>query len=267
MDIVTSTLLHVAVSGVAAWVAATLGMTLLWLRQEQTRDASTVDVGWVCSVAATAVLFAATAGGWPQRRLLVALMFGIWGTRLAAFLVRERLNGRGEDSRYRALRAQWGASQSRRFFWFFQAQALAAVFFALPGLLASANPNPSFTAIEGAALVIWAVALTGEAAADRQLAAFKRHAPRGATCNAGLWRYSRHPNYFFEWLIWVGFALLASSAPWGLAAWTCPALMLYLLLRVTGIPATEAQALRTRGESYRRYQQTTSAFIPWLPRS
>jgi steroid 5-alpha reductase family enzyme len=252
---------------VGAWAAAALGMAALWLRQEHTHDASSVDVGWVCGVTATALLFAATGSGWPPRRLIVALTFAVWGIRLAGFLISDRLTGSAEDPRYRALRAQWGLSRSRRFFWFFQAQALAAAFFALPAMLASANPNPTFTALEGAGLVIWALGLAGEAVADRQLAAFKRRAPRGATCDAGLWRYSRHPNYFFEWSVWVGFATMASSWPWGLAAWACPALMLYLLLRVTGIPATEAQALRTRAESYRRYQQTTSAFVPWRPRS
>jgi steroid 5-alpha reductase family enzyme len=83
----------------------------------------------------------------------------------------------------------------------------------------------------------------------------------------GLWRYSRHPNYFFEWLIWVAFALFALGSPAGLWGLFSPALILYFVLRVTGIPATEAQAIRTRGEEYRRYQQTTSAFVPWFPRT
>ncbi len=248
-------------------MAVAIAMALLWWRQESTQDASTVDVAWVCGVGGAAMLYAAFGSGWMPRRVLVALTFGAWSARLAIFLFRDRLSGRGEDPRYRELRAQWGQNHSRRFFWFFQMQALAAVFFSTPALLASAHSDPAFNALELVGLAIWAIGLIGEATADWQLAAFKRTAPRGVTCTHGLWRYSRHPNYFFEWTIWIGYAAMASSSPWGLIAWACPALMLYLLFRVTGIPMTEAQALRSRGDSYRRYQQTTSVFIPWPPRS
>jgi steroid 5-alpha reductase family enzyme len=85
-------------------------------------------------------------------------------------------------------------------------------------------------------------------------------------CTRGLWRYSRHPNYFFEWLIWVSYAVFALSAPWGWIGLIAPASILYLLLRVTGIPLTEQQSIRSKGAAYLRYQQTTSAFVPWFPR-
>ena len=110
-------------------------------------------------------------------------------------------------------------------------------------------------------------ALTGESTADRQLERFKAEtANRGRTCRAGLWRYSRHPNYFFEWVIWVAYALFAASVARWRDRLACPPVMLYLLFRVTGIPATEAQALRVAGDEYREYQRTTSAFVPWIPR-
>ena len=119
----------------------------------------------------------------------------------------------------------------------------------------------------GLALVLWTCAVAGETVADRQVERFRSDpANRGRTCQDGLWRYSRHPNYFFEWLIWVALALFAYPSPAGTMALACPVAMLCLLLRVTGIPATEAQALRTRGEEYRRYQQTTSVFVPWRRR-
>jgi steroid 5-alpha reductase family enzyme len=112
------------------------------------------------------------------------------------------------------------------------------------------------------------LALIGEAVADAQLAAFKRtpHAP-GEVCQRGLWNYSRHPNYFFEWLIWVAWALFALASPYGWLAVACPLLMFYFLFRVTGIPATEAQALRSKGEAYRAYQRSTSAFVPWFKKA
>ena len=138
----------------------------------------------------------------------------------------------------------------------------------VPFLLAAENRGPAFSLLEYAALVLWVVAIAGEIAADVQLNAFKSNpANRGKTCRAGLWNYSRHPNYFCEWLIWVCFSLFALDSTYGYLALISPALMLYFLFKVTGIPATEAQALRTRGEEYRRYQQTTSAFVPWFPRS
>ena len=107
----------------------------------------------------------------------------------------------------------------------------------------------------------------GETIADRQLVTFKKDpGSRGKTCRAGLWHYSRHPNYFFEWILWCGFGVLGLAGPWGWAGLAAPALMLYTIVFVTGIPPTEAQALVSRGEDYRAYQRTTSPFVPWPPR-
>jgi steroid 5-alpha reductase family enzyme len=89
-------------------------------------------------------------------------------------------------------------------------------------------------------------------------------ANRGRTCQAGLWRYSRHPNYFFEWVVWVGFFVFALGSPWGWTAVASPIVMLYILLFVTGVPAAEAASLRSRGDEFRAYQHTTSTFVPWL---
>lgn len=112
------------------------------------------------------------------------------------------------------------------------------------------------------------VALAGEALADRQLAAFKADpGSRGRACRAGLWRYSRHPNYFLEWLVWVAYAAFALTSPWGWTSAYAPLLMLFFLLRVTGIPMAEEQALRSRGADYREYQRTTSALFPWFPKA
>jgi steroid 5-alpha reductase family enzyme len=122
--------------------------------------------------------------------------------------------------------------------------------------------------LEIGGLALWAVALAGEALADKQMSRFKA-APSnaGAVCRTGLWKYSRHPNYFFESLVWWAYFLFAAAAPTGWVTLYCPLGMLYLLLRVTGIPETEAQAVRSKGEAYRAYQRTTSAFVPWFPRA
>ena len=116
----------------------------------------------------------------------------------------------------------------------------------------------------GAALFVLSV--IGESIADAQLRRFRADpANRGKVLQSGLWRSSRHPNYFFEWLVWVAWLVIALASPYGWIAGYCPLLMLWFLYKVTGIPATEEQSLKSKGEAYREYQRTTSAFIPWWP--
>jgi steroid 5-alpha reductase family enzyme len=155
-----------------------------------------------------------------------------------------------------------------KFLFFFLFQGLLDLVLAIPFLVGSLNPSAPVAPLEWVGVAIWAVALAGETAADRQLERFKANpSNRGRTCREGLWRFSRHPNYFFEWLVWIAWAVFALASPGGALALVCPALMLFFLLRVTGIPATEAQALASRGNDYREYQRTTSAFVPWFPKA
>lgn len=253
---------------VAGWMLAAAVMALLWAWHLRLHNAGIVDVGWTALVAGLAILDARLGNGWEYRRAAVGFMMGSWGLRLAVYLLYDRVLNRPEDERYAEMRRGWGAEAPRRFFWFFQAQAVAAVGFSLPALFASTNPEPSFSLIELVAAGLWVVAFAGESTADRQLLRFKSNdANQGRTCRAGLWKFSRHPNYFFEWLIWIAFALLAAASPWGWTAFACPAAMLYFLFKVTGIPLNEAQALRSRGDEYRSYQRSTSVFVPWFPRS
>jgi steroid 5-alpha reductase family enzyme len=165
------------------------------------------------------------------------------------------------------MKKKWGNKAGVMLFLTFQFQGALDVLLSVPFAIVFRNPAPGLSNLEWAGLLVWAAAWAGESLADRQLEAFKRNAAnKGKTCRAGLWNYSRHPNYFFEWLIWCAYALFESASPLGWIAWACPALMLYFLFKVTGIPLTEAQALKSRGEDYRRYQQTTSVFVPWFPR-
>jgi steroid 5-alpha reductase family enzyme len=244
-------------------------MAALWAVHLRRKDAGLVDPGWSAGLGLVALLYAALGPGWEPRRAAVAAMGLIWSVRLTAHLVR-RMRGKPEEGRYRALRAEWtaeGHDVARRFLAFFLAQGLLDVFLSIPMLVAVLNPAPRFSAWEAAGAALWLVALAGESAADAQLERFKADpANRGRTCDTGLWRFSRHPNYFFEWLVWVAWFVFALGSPWGAASVVCPALMLFFLLRVTGIPATEEQALRSRGDDYRRYQRTTSAFVPWFPK-
>jgi len=215
-----------------------------------------------------AILYALLGPGSSERRFLGAAMAATWGLRLAGHLLRRiRAAHPEEDGRYRELRRAWG-DHSLKFLGFFLAQGALDMLLATPFLLASLNARPAMHPLEWAGIALLVVAVAGETVADRQLAAFKASTGNaGRVCRVGLWGYSRHPNYFFEWMVWVAFALFALPSPAGWLALACPLLMLYFLFRVTGIPATEEQALRSKGEAYGEYQQTTSAFVPWFPRS
>ncbi|MCX7057262.1 MAG: DUF1295 domain-containing protein [Proteobacteria bacterium] len=255
----------------AATLAVIASMTALWLFGIRRRNFSYVDIGWSANFALIALLCGICGDGDPGRRLLIGSMYGLWGLRLAWHLGR-RIAGEPEEGRYVELRRKWGvageSALNKRMYRFYMVQAALDVVLSLPLIVVAQNPAPSIAPLEWAALGLWALALSGETLADAQLAAFKRSgAGHGTVCERGLWRYSRHPNYFCEWLIWVAYALAAlASPPWGWLGLAMPALMLYFLLRVTGIPATEAQALRSKGEAYRDYQRRTSAFIPLPPR-
>jgi steroid 5-alpha reductase family enzyme len=237
----------------------------LWLWQVRTRNAGWVDVGWALGLAVMAMLAAGLGTAPLERRLLVGLVGGLHGLRLGLHLWRRVATEPEEDGRYQAIRAAWPTHTNAKFFGFFQAQALLDVALGLPFLLAAWNPRPGVQPLEWAAALLWLVAWLGEALADAQLRHFKTlGSSHGLTCRTGLWRWSRHPNYFFEWLVWVAYCLLAFGAPLGWLAALGPALMLYFLLRVTGIPYTEAQSLRSRPVDYARYQRETSAFVPWF---
>ena len=235
-------------------------MLVLWLIHLPLKNAAIVDSGWAGGLALLGVLYASTGGGDPVRSGVIAAMAAIWGLRLSLFLLFTRVVGQPEEGRYVELRRQWGGNLPLKFLVFFEFQALLCVVLSAPFLLSSVNRRPGLSLFEYSGIGLWLVAWLGETMADLQLQRFK-------SCRAGLWRYSRHPNYFFEWLIWVAFAVYATGSPYGYVSLFTPALMLFFLFRVTGIPATEAQALRSRGEDYRRYQLTTSAFVPWFPKN
>jgi steroid 5-alpha reductase family enzyme len=217
-------------------------------------------------MAASAVFYAFVGEGALLPRMLVGIMGGLWGARLAAYLW-YRVTHESEDGRYVALRARWNDDQ-RKFLVFFLVQGLFTAIFSLPFWITAHNPVAGWTVWIILAIAIWVVALVGESIADRQLAAFRADpANKGKTCRYGLWRTSRHPNYFFEWLHWFAYVALSvgTGTGWVLASLIGPTLMLCMLYWVTGIPFTERQALRSRGDDYRNYQRTTSPLIPWFP--
>lgn len=248
------------------WVALAVAFIGLWLLQRRTRDAGVVDAGWAAGIGLLAVVYAVAGDGEPARRALLAVMAGAWSVRLTLYILRDRVLRGPEDGRYQELRRSWGDRFEVRIFLFFQAQAALSVAFSLPVAAAMTSSRP-LGLLDAAAFAVWLVAVVGESVADGQLAVHRRDpASNGRTCRRGLWRYSRHPNYFFEWLHWCAYAVAAIGSPWWWVAAVAPLVMLVFILFITGIPPTEARALASRGEDYRRYQRETSAFVPWFPR-
>jgi len=247
-------------------VGASLTMVGVWLVAIRIANASYVDVAWALGIAGTAVAYALLADGSTLHRVLVAGLGTIWGVRLGTYLL-ARLAGKEEDGRYQELRRRWAPHANRSFFVFFQAQAAFIVVFSLPFAFVAADQGElTWLAWAGAALALMSIA--GEMTADTQLAVWKGDpANKGKTARNGLWGWSRHPNYFFEWLHWVAWAVIAFSSPYGWVAIAVPVFLLVLLFKVTGIPETEAQSLRSRGDDYRRYQEEVSVFVPLPPRS
>ncbi|HLP24427.1 MAG TPA: DUF1295 domain-containing protein [Acidobacteriota bacterium] len=245
------------------------GFAAVYLAARRLDNYGIVDVAWAYAFAPLVWFYAAAAPGWWPRRVLVAGLVTLWAARLGTHLLRRVASHHPiEDGRYIQLRRDWAGNFARKMFGFFQLQAASIALLAVPFLLPVLNTSPTFHGLEIFGVTLWVFALVGEAIADAQLASFKCDpANRGRVCNVGLWRYSRHPNYFFEWLVWVAFALIAIASPWGWLALIAPASILYLLLRVTEIPLTEEQSLRSKGDAYRRYQQTTSVFVPWFPKA
>lgn len=247
------------------WAFAATAQGLAWACQQRTRNAGLVDVVWAFGVAAAAVFIAASGGGAPLPRVLLAVLGATWGLRLGTHLW-QRIRTEPEDGRYAQLRLRIG-NAGLLWFAFFQFQALLIVLFAIPFLAVAANPQHRFGWTFFAAVGVWLVSVAGETLADRQLGEFRskpEHA--GKTCRSGLWRYSRHPNYFFEWLHWFTYVFLAWGAPLWLIACAGPVVMYVFLRWLSGIPWTEAQSLRTRGADYARYRQTTPMLFPWFPK-
>jgi steroid 5-alpha reductase family enzyme len=258
------------VTFLAAAVLLSLIMAGAWALQRATGNAGWVDVVWSFGLGVAGLVLALVPGPPTGRQILVAVLIAAWSLRLGLHIAQRSMHG-SEDARYAALRQEWGANFQVRLFLFLQIQAAAAALLGLSMLLAAHNPAAFPRLLDAAGIAVLLIAVTGEGLADAQLARFKRNpANRGRICDAGLWAWSRHPNYFFEWFGWIAYALLAidltGAWPWGWLALSGPAFMYWLLVHVSGIPLTERQMLKSRGDAFRAYQTRVSAFFPRPPR-
>jgi steroid 5-alpha reductase family enzyme len=266
---VNSVQLAILSSGIA--VALSAVMAAAWRVQQTTGSSGWVDVSWTFGmggVAFLAALFPLEQEAWVGwRSLAVAALAAIWSLRLGLHIV-ARTRSAGDDPRYRQLATQWEAEAPRRMFWFLQQQAAVGALLAISIALAAHNPNPSLRVQDVIGLLLLAAAIAGESIADSQLRRFKSaSAGRTAVCDLGLWHWSRHPNYFFEWLAWLAYPTIAIDLsghnPCGWLALLAPACMYWVLVHVSGIPPLEDHMLRTRGDVFREYQRRTRPFLPF----
>ena len=246
------------------YLACAVAMAGVWLLAMRIKNIGIVDVAWAALMGFAGIFCAIIGSGSLTARIAVAAMSGLWAWRLF-YALYTRVSHEPEDGRYQALRAAWNGSAVKLFL-FFQGQAVIVALFSLPFIAAANNASELINFWLLPAIAVFTISVIGESLADRQLAAFRGNPDnRGKTCRVGLWAWSRHPNYFFEWLHWFAYLLLAIGSAQFMLSLTGPVLMLAFLYRVSGIPWTEAQALRSRGEDYRRYQREVSAFFPRPP--
>lgn len=255
--------LHAFLLSVAVVVAA---KTFAWLLQLKTKNGGLVDSVWAITLGGLAGLYALAGSAPVETRALLALMGMAWGLRLGWYLWLRNW-GKPEDFRYARFRQEWGEAVNAKMFWFFQFQNIFTLLLSASAFLVVAyRPDNAPAWAMALAVAIWLVSVVGEGIADAQMKRFRDDpANKGKVCRDGLWRYSRHPNYFFECVHWLAYAALAIGAPHGWVTLGAPLVMAFLLTKLSGMPMLEKEMIATR-PGYAEYVRTTSALIPWPPK-
>ena len=257
-----------------ALAAIALSLSVLmagaWIVQQRTGNSGWVDTIWTFSlglVGAASALWPVAGAAPNARQWLVAALVAVWSLRLGLHIA-VRTAGITDDPRYAAFAKEWGVDSPRRMFVFLQNQGFGSIPLVFSIFVAARFPSDILRAQDYLGVLILFAGIAGEALADAQLKRFRTDPTnKGRVCDIGLWRWSRHPNYFFEWFGWLAYPVIGLSIgyPWGFATLLAPLFMYWILVYVTGIPPLEAQMLRSRGERYRDYQSRTSAFFPLPP--
>jgi steroid 5-alpha reductase family enzyme len=255
---------------VAIAVSLSILMAGAWLVQQRTGNSGWVDTIWTFSlglVGAASALWPVSGAAPHPRQWLVAALVAIWSLRLGLHIA-VRTAEITDDPRYAAFASEWGVDSPRKMFVFLQNQGFGSIPLVFAIFVAARFPDDAWRIQDIVGALILLTGIAGEALADAQLKRFRMDpANKGRVCDIGLWRWSRHPNYFFEWFGWLAYPVIAISPadplyyPWGWATLLAPIFMYWILVHVTGIPPLEAQMLRSRGERYRDYQSRTSMFF------
>lgn len=257
----------------SVFLGLSIAMGLAWMVWRRTRNSGWVDVVWTFGVGALSMIIVMTLqsaeSAATSRLWIVFALVLVWTLRLGLHIA-VRTSSVADDPRYAKLIQGWGKNAKVQMFWLLQKQAWVSIPLVLAIVLAAANPVPMLRLQDWLGAVLLLTAIAGETVADRQLRRF-RSRNGGDVCQQGLWAWSRHPNYFFQWLGWLAYPLIAitldGSYVWGWLSLAAPLCMYWLLLHVSGIPPLEEHMLETRGNKYRAYMARTSAFFPLPPRS
>lgn len=249
-----------------AFVAIMTMMTILWIISIIIKNVSIVDLFWGFGFVVAATVYFLTTDGVVARKILILTMVAIWGLRLSTYLAL-RNRGKGEDFRYKKFRHDYG---EHRYWWisFFQTFLLQGILMWLisaPLLGAQYYGQNELSVLDYAGVILWLTGLFFEAVGDSQLARFKTDpANKGRVLDTGLWRYTRHPNYFGEAALWTGYAFICVSAGSYIPV-LGSVLMIALIIKVSGVALLEKSLKETKPQ-YKEYIDKTSAFIPWFPK-
>ena len=244
-----------------SWLTIICIMFVAWIIYLLIKNVGIIDVFWPISITTSGLIFSLQSG-YNMWKLAIQTLLIIWCLRLALYLLISRIIPKHVDKRYVAISSNWQGKQTLKFLLNFQFQGILAIILSIPFLFINHITSSSMFIYIGAALVT--IGVLGETIADMQLQKFKA-VTKGGVCNVGLWRYSRHPNYFFEWLVWLGFAITAINTEWGIFALLSPILLIVVMLKLTG-PITEKGSIESRGQAYLDYQEKTSMFFPLPPK-
>jgi len=266
------TLAFLALSLAAMAVALSVIMSGAWLIRERTGNSGWVDTTWTAGVGVVGIGAALLLPphNFPPREMIVAVLIALWAARLGIYIA-ARSAKISDDPRYAKLAADWGEQASRRMFVFLQQQAFGSLPLVLAIYLAAKNPASGMRLQDYLGIAIVLIAVVGEAIADGQLRRFQSNpSNRGKILDTGLWAWSRHPNYFFQWFGWLAWPVIAidlsGGYPYGWLALIGPAVMYWVLRYATGVPHLEAHMERTRGAAFAEYQRRTSLFFPAPPK-
>lgn len=238
---------------------------LFFLVAQLIRNNSIVDMGWGAGFIVVALATLLIQGAYVERNLLLLLLVTIWGGRLTYYIVRRNW-GKPEDFRYAKWRREWGRwVVPRAFLQVFMLQGFLMLVIGYPIILVNANPQPGLNVLDSLGLIVWLVGFYFESVGDKQMAEFKKNpANKGRIINVGLWKYSRHPNYFGEATMWWGIFLLSLSVPFGWSAIISPLAITLLLLYVSGVPMLEKKY--KDNPEFQEYAKVTNKFFPWFPK-
>jgi steroid 5-alpha reductase family enzyme len=246
-------------------------MTAAWATQRAAGNSGWIDVFWTYGTGAVGVAAALWPfhGAFTERQLLVAALVAVWALRLGTYIFRRVVTSHEEDARYAKFKREWGPNYQTKIYGLILPQALITTIMMVSIEIAANRPVAGLDARDLLGAAILAIAIVGESLADWQLAQFKKtNTKKSAICDAGLWGWSRHPNYFFEWFGWLAYPVIALdlAQPTTLLTLVAPATMFVVLRFITGVPPLEDTMLASRGDAFIAYQNRTSAFIPLPPK-